>query len=103
MCFVDSLTGVLSLNGENNELVPKLFYTNDGGANWIETALPTDALKNESEFVSKVDSLTFENGRYTLICGQGSDNNKKVKFQSDRPDGEWEFVESYIAVVHTVG
>ncbi|MCL2344098.1 MAG: hypothetical protein FWC62_09445 [Firmicutes bacterium] len=104
MAFIDSKNGVLSLNDTSfGAAVPILLYTTDGGDTWTETSLPGDQIQSDAYVASKIDTLTFADGVYTLICGQGSDSNKKAEFQSASLAGPWEFVACYTAVVHTVG
>jgi len=103
MCFSDSKNGILSLENSNEFMVPVLFYTNDGGDTWNALEFSENLIPIRGLWFSKVDSLVFENGTYTMIVGQGPDTSMKMKFQSDRLDGNWSFVENYQAVVHTVG
>ncbi|MCL1918391.1 MAG: hypothetical protein FWG14_08770 [Peptococcaceae bacterium] len=109
MSFADTSHGILSLQnplGSTNAVAPILFYTNDGGENWHQTVLPEEEILKEVErgevfigSVAKVDSLTYTHGVYTLICGKGSDNYIKAKFQSRQLNGPWELVERYRALL----
>ncbi|MCL1919322.1 MAG: hypothetical protein FWG14_13685 [Peptococcaceae bacterium] len=112
MVFADDNNGVLSLMSPHRiyyDAVPELFYTTDNGDSWIPFELPQDAFQRRNigedyvECLSRVDSLTYENGIFTLVCGVGSNDSIRARFQSHSLDGPWDFVESYKAAVHTVG
>jgi len=112
MRFTDSDNGVLSLMNPHRiyyDLVPELFYTENGGDTWTPFELPEDAFHRKNigedyvECLSRVDSLTCENGIYTLVCGVGTNDSIRARFQSCCLAGPWVFIESYKAAVHTVG
>ena len=50
---------------------PHVYMTADGGENFTEIEFPWETLGSDVIFINKVDSLVYENGRYTLIMGQG--------------------------------
>ncbi|MCL1851998.1 MAG: hypothetical protein FWF88_03075 [Peptococcaceae bacterium] len=107
MSFVDSSYGVLSLQSSvsfADAVAPTLFCTWDGGESWRQTALPEEEIQREAGkgeisvgSLTKVDSLTYAGGVYTLICGKGSGNYIKARFESCRLDGPWELAERFRA------
>lgn len=79
------------------------YYTEDGGKNFETLELPWEDIPEEVQYLSRVDSLTYEDGQYVLIMGQGLSGNQKVKFTSQSVESGWQFEENYIGTVHTVG
>lgn len=101
--FLDNTIGVLSLDAGMDEKFPKLFISNNKGDSWNELNLPLDKITEDVSYLSKVDSLTYENGMYKLVLGQDLNNNKKVVFESKDLSNDWIFKESYEAVIHYPG
>ena len=104
LAFADALNGVASLQSVNgDEQYPALRVTVDGGASFSELALPWESLPQDVYFLDKVDSLTLEDGVYTLILGQGSGGNEKAVFTSADVMQGWVYKESCRGTVHTAG
>lgn len=103
LCFSDKNNGIVSLKSESDESWPVLYFTQDGANNWTQINLPWDQIPKTIDYLSKADSLTYDNGVYTLTLGQGSGRNKKVCFQSLSLSSGWKFIKEWTAVTHTVG
>ncbi len=104
IAFADTQAGILTVervSAEDPWLVT--YYTEDGGKNFETLELPWEDIPEEVQYLSRVDSLTYEDGQYVLIMGQGLSGNQKVKFTSQSVDSGWQFEENYIGTVHTVG
>ena len=69
------------------------YYTEDGGKNFKTLELPWEDIPEEVQYLSRVDSLTYEDGQYVLIMGQGLSGNQKVKFTSQSVESGWQFEE----------
>ncbi len=54
-------------------------------------------------FLSKIDSVVFEEGVYKLTLGQGEGSNKKALFESNDIYNGWKFIKSFDAVIHYNG
>lgn len=100
--FADRQNGVLSLESINQDPWPVLLLTTDGGVSYTPVSLPWDAAAGGDIYYKKIDSLTLEDGVYTLIIGQGS-GNRKVKFTSTSLGDGWTYQEEYTGTVHTEG
>ena len=104
LAFADVSNGVASLQSVNgDEQYPALRVTVDGGASFSELVLPWESLPQDVYFLDKVDSLTLEEGVYTLILGQGSGGNEKAVFTSADVTQGWVYKESCRGTVHTAG
>lgn len=104
MAFCDSKTGVVSYNKANSldEVVPTLYFTNNGANSWTEFKIPFESIIDKIYlYLSKVDSLTFENGTYTLTFSQ-NDNGKKASFTSSNMQ-KWTFQKAWRAGTHITG
>jgi len=103
LCFSDSkmVDGVVSLKSSFDDFgYPTLFFTNDNGENWTDISFPWEQLPGDVSYLAKVDSLSFEEGVYTLVL---EEEEQKVSSKSESLAGEWSFVSSWQAVTHTVG
>ena len=104
LAFADTSNGVASLQTVNgDEQYPALRVTTDGGAFFTELVLPWESLPSSVSFLDKVDTLTEEDGVFTLTLGQGTAGNTKAVFTSTDVTGGWTFKESYQGTIHTVG
>lgn len=104
LAFADTSNGVASLQTVNgDEQYPALRVTTDGGASFTELVLPWESLPSSVSFLDKVDTLTEEDGVFTLTLGQGTAGNTKAVFTSIDVTGGWAFKESYQGTIHTVG
>lgn len=104
LAFSDTENGIASLQTVNgDEQWPVLRATKDGGQTFLELTLPWDSLPSELSFLDKVDSLTVEDGTFTLVLGQGTAGNRKAVFTSTDLLSGWKFQESYTGTIHTVG
>lgn len=104
LAYTDLTNGIMTKEDPfGNESWPHVYITADGGASFTEIEFPWDTVSEDITFLNKVDSLTFENGVYTLIMGQGTYGNMKARFTANALEGEWKFEEGYIGTVHTWG
>jgi hypothetical protein len=100
-CGTEMTSGVVSLMSTQSDVMyPNLFFTDNGGKDWTECFFAWDQLPDEISFLQKVDSLTFENGFYTLILSAG---NRKVRFQSQSLFDEWVYGTNWQEVDHYNG
>ena len=60
-------------------------------------------IPEEVQYLSRVDSLTYEDGQYVLIMGQGTVRQSESKVYKPVVESGWQFEENYIGTVHTVG
>lgn len=74
----------VTLKSDSDESFPIVYGTGDGAQHWTELKLPRNQLPKTVDSLSKADSLTEENGTFTLTLGQGSGGNIKVSFQSTK-------------------
>ena len=104
LAFSDPSYGVASLQTVNGgEQYPALRVTTDGGASFSELVLPWESLSSSVSFLDKVDSLTAEDGVFTLTLGQGTAGNTKAVFISTDVTQGWTFKESFQGTIHTEG
>jgi hypothetical protein len=103
LCFADKSNGVVALKSSSDESWPILYCTNDGAENWTEIKLPFEQMPKIVDYLSKVDSLIYENGVYTLTLGQDSNGKQKASFQSTTLSDGWKFTKNWTAVIHSVG
>lgn len=103
MYFMDGSIGVLTLKSISDD-VPTLYYTMDGADTWKIMDLPwEDMMADGIDRIQRIDSLTYENGIYTLILQQEEDSHIRVSFTGDELEGTWHYMEQSTAVIHTVG
>lgn len=104
LVYTDLTNGMMTKEDPfGNESWPHVYITSDGGESFAEIDFPWDTISDDVTFLNKVDSLTYENGVYTLIMGQGSYGNMKARFTGNSLSGVWTFEESYVGTVHTWG
>ena len=103
ICFLDNKRGIVSYEASSDSPYPLLYATEDAGVTWNELHVSWDEVNDEVSFLSKVDSLTFENDHYILTLGQGSNGSVKAAFKSSVMTEEWIFQFYYKAVTHTTG
>ena len=78
LAFADTSNGVASLQTVNgDEQYPALRVTTDGGAFFTELVLPWESLPSSVSFLDKVDTLTEEDGVFTLTLGTGDSRQHK--------------------------
>lgn len=102
--FVDENNGIVTMETpDSSESWPQVFVTTDGGVSFQEMSMSWETMAADISFLNKVDRLTFENGTYTLIMGQGTYGNQKAKFTSTSLSEGWVLQETYIGTVHLDG
>ncbi len=103
MCFLTKEVGVLSLARKGEFDMPVIYVTKDAGETWTQTPTREEVEFDEFLYAVKVDSLTYANGVYDLVLGQGTNGNKKLRFQSNESMTGWDYQENYTAVTHSDG
>ena len=104
ICFSDKNNGIVSLKSPSgSDSWPTLYCTQDGASYWTEINIPWKSLPSDVDYLSKIDSLTYQDGIFTIVLGQGSDSAKKAAFKSSSLSGTWSLVKTYTSVTHTQG
>lgn len=103
MTMADAVNGIVLLDSDSDEYFPLAFITTDAGETWQETVLPYDSLPMEVQYLSTADSLSLENGIFTLVMGQGDDGTAKATFTADTLTGPWRLTGIGKETIHTVG
>lgn len=101
--FSDIEKGIVSLDGGSESNNPILYATIDRGETWQEIKIPWDTMSDDVQYLSKIDSVVFEDGVYKLVLGQGEGSRKKALFQSNDIYNGWEFIKSFDNVIHYNG
>lgn len=101
--FADIEKGIVSLDGGSESNNPILYATIDRGETWQEINIPWDTMTDDVQYLSKIDSVVFEEGVYKLTLGQGEGSNKKALFESNDIYNSWRFIKSFDAVIHYNG
>ncbi len=91
MKFADIEKGIVSLDGGSESNNPILYATIDRGETWQEINIPWDTITDDVQYLSKIDSVVFEEGVYKLTLGQGEGSNKKALFESNDIYNGWKF------------
>lgn len=86
--FSDLQHGVISIRSLSDEL-PGFFATQDGGNTWIELDLPWGDEIGELHMYSRVKSLEYQNGNYTLTVMQQDSQARRAVFESSSLTGGW--------------
>ena len=79
------------------------YFTEDCGKTFKKLELPWKNIPSEITYLTRVDDLAYENGKYILTMGQGDSEDKKVRFISDSLSEGWILDEVYTGAVHTYG
>ena len=89
----DLKTGAATFTSRNKDSVVS-FVTENGGESWTPVTFPAAA--------TKIDSLTFADGRYQAVLG-GADVGSYDKYlcTCDTMTGKWELARSYQDMIHT--
>jgi hypothetical protein len=103
MAMADEQNGAIALEAGMDVYFPLLYVTADTGDHWREIKLPYDDLPKEVQYLTDIDSFTYENGKFTLILGQGDAGTRKVTFTATDISGIWQYTEMKEATIHTVG
>lgn len=92
ICFSDKNNGIVSLKSPSDDPWPILYFTQDGAGHWAKTDMPWKSLPGDDVYsLSKIDSLTCQNGTFTLTLGQGLSGKKRLfsKAAAFQADGLW--------------
>lgn len=103
MAMADEQHGLVALDAGADVFYPLLFATTDTGDLWEAVELPYENLPIEVQYLSNLDSLTFENGLFTLVMGQGDLGTAKATFTANDLLGPWELGETSEASIHQIG
>lgn len=104
IAFADEKHGVVTMQRMTPEdpwLVT--YFTEDCGKTFKKLELPWKNIPSEVTYLTRVDDLAYENGKYILTMGQGDSGDKKVRFISDSLSEGWSLDEVYTGPVHTYG
>lgn len=103
MAMADEKRGIVALDAGMDTNFPLLYATVDTGDSWQEIQLPYEDLPQEVQYLSDIDSLTYEDGIFTLILGQNDSGTVKATFTSTDINEGWEYTEMTKKNIHTVG
>jgi hypothetical protein len=101
--MADEENGVVALNEGMEGNFPLLYGTTDTGDTWEEIRLPYEALPREVQYLTYIDSLVYENGKFVLTLGQGDSGTIKAVFTAADINSTWEYVEAHNATIHSIG
>lgn len=104
IAFADEKNGIVTMQRMTPEdpwLVT--YFTEDCGKTFKKLELPWKNIPSEITYLTRVDDLAYENGKYILTMGQGDSEDKKVRFISDSLSEGWILDEVYTGAVHTYG
>lgn len=101
--MVNEQEGLVVLDAGMDKFFPLVYVTKDGAQTWTQIELPYTDVPTEVQYISEIDSLTFEEGQYKLVMAQGNIGNYRIVFTADSIDGPYQYIELYKATIHTVG
>ena len=103
MAMANEKVGVVALDSRMEVDFPLLYVTNNMGDSWTEITYPFKELPQEIQYLSDIESFSFENGVYTLVLGQSNFGTIKATFTAKDLNGPWDFIGYKKTTIHTVG
>lgn len=104
VAFADEKHGVLTMqrvSPTDGYLVT--YFTEDCGKTFKKLELPWTSVPSSVSYLTAVEALSYEDGKYILTMGQGDSGDKKVRFTSSSMSKEWLFDSAYTGAIHTYG
>ena len=88
------------MNNPNDDRLPLIYATKDGGKNWKEVKLN---YKDEITYLVDIDSITKEDNQFIIQLGQSKYGTLKAIFKVNDLYDSWQFVKTTNENIHTVG
>ncbi|WP_303202022.1 WD40/YVTN/BNR-like repeat-containing protein [Raoultibacter timonensis] len=103
MAMVDERQGVVALSSGLDGSYPLLYATADTGDTWNSIELPYESLPPEIQYLSNVDGISYRDGSFFLVMGQGDTGTMKATFTATDLVGPWQILEITEETIHNVG
>lgn len=103
MAMADEQHGVIAFSSGLDGSYPVLYATADTGDAWNPIELPYESLPVEIQYLSNIDSLSYRDGLFSLVMGQGDSGTMKAIFTAADLLGPWQLSETAEGTIHTVG
>lgn len=103
MCMYDEQNGIIMLHNPDDINMPLIYATDNGGISWQEIKFSYFNLPDEIQYISDVDTITYEDGYYLIKLGQGNSGIIKSYFRTNSLTANWDFMYTKQENIHSVG